>query len=394
MPLLRTVLARARGHLATETLEAYRRAGAVVYDLLGDLETTHPNPWTTSLSDQTYRVCVWNAFALQTLGDQMLDADERLEPSSAGFVPPQTYALVLKFYQGSAGWFAAAQQAQHNHRYRPQVELPASLPAWEGATRYPRIFLEALLEATQALRLHVEARWRDFEQQRPPTDKAHLLERLRQKRTRAQTKLDYTLRLLSPSGSSVHPSTVQHLRLAVSGYYRLGQLLAMPGLLGKNKESEAQDVSKVEIRERLLLPEPAPPPPERWRMTDPQARPRLEQDLAVQTALRDMWQADPDPQITQALFEQIREALERGFIAYALSPDGQPLGSHRSPPFAAVYVALKPLNLWGQRLETGQLFSFETYRPSRGGAFRRALVIYPEPGVSSQQTGNFDQGDG
>ncbi|MCX7784292.1 MAG: hypothetical protein N2318_11705 [Meiothermus sp.] len=390
MPLLRTAIARARGYLSTGALEAHRRAGAGVYALLDELEVTHPNPWTASFSSQTYRLCVWNAFALQTLGDQMLAADERLEPTSPGLVPPQTHALIRKFYQGSAQWWAAARQAQHDRCYRPEGELPAGLPAWEGATRYPRVFLEALLEAAQALRQHVEARWGDFEQHRPPKNQAHLLERLRQKRMRAETKLEYTLRLLSPAGSSVYPSTVQHLRLAVSGYFRLGQFLAMPALLSGNQEPKAQDVGKAEIRERLLLPEPAPSPPMPWRMTDPQARPQLERDLAAQAALRDMWQADPDPQTTQVLFEQIQEALERGFIAYALSPDGQPLGPHRSPPFAAVYVALKPLKLWGQRLQAGQLFSFEVYRPPRGGAFRRALVIYPEPEASGQQTGNFD----
>lgn len=392
MPLLRTAVARARGYLSIEALEKHRWAGAGAYALLGELEATHPSPWTCPPPGQIYRLCVWNAFALQTLGDQMLAADERLEPTSPGLVPPQTHALILKFYQGSAEWLAAASQAKQG-RY-PEGELPARLPAWEGATRYPRVFLDALLEATQALRLHVEACWGDFEQHPLPKDKAHLLERLRQKRTRAQTKLDYTLRLFSPSGSSVHPTTVQHLRLAINGYFRLGQFLAMPGLLSGYQRPEVQDVGKVEIRERLLLEEPAPPPPMPWRMIDPKARPRLEQDLVVRAALRDMWQADPDPQTTQVMFEQIQEALQRGFIAYALSPDGQPLGPHRSPPFAAVYVALMPLKLWGQRLQAGQLFSFETYRPSRGGTFRRALVIYPEPGASSQQTGNFDQGDG
>lgn len=388
MSLLRTVSARARGYLSTGALEVHRRIGAEVYALLGELEATHPKPWSASFSSQIYRLCIWNAFALQTLGDQMLAADERLEPATPGLVPPQTHALIRKFYQGSAEWLAAARQAEQG-RY-PEGELPAGLPAWEGVTRYPRVFLEALLEATQTLQQHVEARWADFEQHPFPRDKAHLLERLRQKRTRAQTKLDYTLRLLSPQGTSAPSAIVQHLRLAVSGYYRLGQFLAMPELLSGNPAPKAQDVGEVEIRERLLLPEPAPPPPEPWRMTDPQARPRLERDPAVQAVLRDMWQADPDPQTTQAMFEQIQEALQRGFIAYALSPDGQPLGPHRSPPFAAVYVALMPLKLWGQRLQAGQLFSFETYRPSRGGAFRRALVIYPEPGTSSQQTGNFD----
>ncbi|GIW37188.1 MAG: hypothetical protein KatS3mg073_1333 [Meiothermus sp.] len=376
MSFLRTVSARARGYLSTEALEAYRRAGAGVYALLGELEASHPNPWTAAFSSQIYLLCVWNAFALQTLGDQMLAADEHLEPTSPGLVPPQTHALIRKFYQGSAEWLASAREAEQG-RY-PEEELPASLPPWEGATRYPRVFLEALLEAAQALQQHVEARWGDFEQYPLPGDKAHLLERLRQKRRRAQTKLDYTLRLLSPQGTSVPSTVVQHLRLAVSSYFRLGQFLALPVLLDGNQGPDVQDTGKVEIRERLLLPEPVPPPPMPWRMTDPRARPRLEQDGAVQAALRDMRQADPDPQTTQAMFEQIQAALERGLIAYALSPNGQPLGPHRSPPFAAVYVALKPLKLWGQQLQAGQLFSFETYRLSRGGTFRRALVVYPE----------------
>lgn len=378
MSLLRKLAAISRGYVSLETLEAHRRAGAGVYQAWASLEHLHPDPWALLPQAQLYRLCVWNAFALQSLADAMLEADERLDPSSLGFVPPQTYALLVKFYQGSAEWLAVAQQTQHYPHYRPQGELPANLPAWEGATRYPRIFLEALLEAAEALRLHVEAVWADFVQHPVPQNQAPVLKRLRQKRAQAETKLAYARRLLGhASPPSVRQSVIQHIRLAVGGYFRLGQLLAMPSLLDEGKEPTTQDVSRVEIRERLLLPDLPAPSDDPWRMTDPQARPRLEQDLAAQVAIRDMWASDPDPKTTQALFEQLQEALERGLIACALSPEGQPLGPHRSPPFAAVYVALEPLKLWGQTLNAGQLFSFEIYRPSRGGAFRRQLVVYP-----------------
>lgn len=373
MSLLRRLAAISRGYVALETLEARRRAGAGVYRAWAHLEQQHPDPWALSPQAQLHRLCVWNAFTLQSLADAMLEADERLEPSFTDFVPPQTYELLLRFYQAAQRWLEWAQQ----NPCVPLAELPAGLPSWQGSRRYPRVFLEALLEAAEALRLHVEAVWAGCEQQLVPQNQAPLLKRLRQKRAKAENKLAYARRLLGhASPPSVGPLAVQHIRLAVGGYFRLGQLLAMPSLLDEGKESTTQEVSRVEVRERLLLPDLPAPSDDPWRMTDPQARPRLEQDLAAQAAIRDMWASDPDPKTTQALFEQLQEALQRNLIAYALSPEGRPLGPHRSPPFAAVYVALEPLKLWGQTLHTGELFSLEVYRPPRGGPFRRALVVF------------------
>jgi hypothetical protein len=64
------LLARLQGEVPADTLEAYRRA------------------------------CSWNAFLLQTLGDQFLDADYRANPASVGFVPPVTAEQVLASTSG------------------------------------------------------------------------------------------------------------------------------------------------------------------------------------------------------------------------------------------------------------------------------------------------------
>lgn len=362
--LLGVVIAKTRGYRSTLALEAYRRAGAVVYDLLEDLEQG-PHTAGTPRSRPVYRLCVWNAFALQTLGDRMLEADERLDPPTAGFVPPQTYDLVLKFYIQSAEWYEAAQEARSNPGFYPG-ELPAGLPNWAGATRYPRIFLEALLDATQSLRLHASAALADFERWASQPQ----IERLRQKLAQAETKTDYARRLLGKaSPQTVHQPVVQHIRLAVSGYFRLGQFLAMPDLM------EARRAPERLLPAKPIAGQPDSPRPDLWCMTDPQARPKLQGNLVALRAIEEMWASDPDPRTTLAYFEQIQEALAQGKIAYALTPGGGRMGHHRSTPFAAILVALEPIRLCGQPLEAGQLFSFEAFKSPRGGAFRRALVL-------------------
>src|SRR5262245_15442438 len=97
-PGLVTRLAAAmHGEVTAVTVEAYRRAGAVAYqDLLdaeqlrADLAAGGVSLWTMRRHQASQLLCAWNACALQTLGDQLVEADYRADPRTARYLPPVT----------------------------------------------------------------------------------------------------------------------------------------------------------------------------------------------------------------------------------------------------------------------------------------------------------------
>src|SRR6202011_1048810 len=97
-PGLMTRLAAAmRGEIAATTVEAYRRAGAAAYQdmldaeqLRADLAAYGGSQWIARSHQASQLLCAWNAFALQTLGDQLVEADYQADPRTAGFLPPVT----------------------------------------------------------------------------------------------------------------------------------------------------------------------------------------------------------------------------------------------------------------------------------------------------------------
>ena len=79
-PTLFTRLAAAmHGEIAATTIDAYRRAGAAAYqDLLDadqlrrELALAGGNIWTARRAQASQLLCAWNAFVLQSLGDQLV----------------------------------------------------------------------------------------------------------------------------------------------------------------------------------------------------------------------------------------------------------------------------------------------------------------------------------
>ncbi|MDX2005187.1 MAG: hypothetical protein SFU83_07905 [Meiothermus sp.] len=371
MPIRRMVAAL-KGETSDQELQAHRRAGAVIYDLL--YKSSQTSTWRQSPERAFERLCIWNAFALQLLGDKILEAEGRLDPLTSGYVSPQTHALVLELYLASSEWTQTAQLAQRDPDVRPGRRLPAALPDWKQARPYPRVFLEALLEAAAALQTQVLARLADFERLPNPTrgrpvrvytfpaNHAEMVQTLRRRLAQADLKHGHAARLLGPSAPpQVGQAVLKNLRLALSGYYQLGQWMAMPDLIELPKTPSTRPPSK--------------PLTDLWRYTDPEAVPQLRRDSAAKKALEDMWEADPEPQLTQAFHEQIEAAWSQGLLGRALKPSGKPYGHHRTAPFAPVLVALEDLDLCGRSLKEGQMVALEAYRVPRSGEFRRKLVV-------------------
>jgi len=94
-PGLMTRLAAAmHGEVSAATVEAYRRAGAAAYQDIMDAEQLRASLtasgtglWGASPAQASQLLCAWNAFALQTLGDELVEADYRADPRTTGFLP-------------------------------------------------------------------------------------------------------------------------------------------------------------------------------------------------------------------------------------------------------------------------------------------------------------------
>ena len=110
-----------KGEKNAEVLEAMRRAGGHVYVELGTAEeirkefsTRDGGLWNASVGVSSYLLSVWNAFALQTLAETLLDADYKNDPSTAGYVPEITFEQAWTWFSAVEPWLSQAQQAQAN----------------------------------------------------------------------------------------------------------------------------------------------------------------------------------------------------------------------------------------------------------------------------------------
>jgi hypothetical protein len=114
----------AQGAVSAEMLKAYRRAGNSVYDLVLPAEAQRLdykiqglNPWTVPPDLKAQLLCIWNAFAMQTSGNEFLEADYQFNPATVGYVPSTTAERILAFYAQVEGWLCRARQTQSNPSY-------------------------------------------------------------------------------------------------------------------------------------------------------------------------------------------------------------------------------------------------------------------------------------
>ena len=378
------VLAATQGEVSAELLEAYRRAGSAIHRQLDhaekrrlDLKLAGKSPWEAGRHEQLELLCTWNAFALQTLGDKMLDADYAEQPATAYFVPRVTFDQVQAYYGQVEGWLGRARAAEGNPQYGVDVSLPASLPSWSPVEPCPRPHLGGMLAALKAMRLHATAALHVFEGEGTPKERQADLARLRQLFGEAEAKTEYAERLYAPNATAeLHERVEEHAKNAVELYYRLGQLLSMPSLLGRNVEIGRPQGNMAKGR----LPLPTEPGFDPWVMTDPEHKANLQQDAQARRAIEEMWRFDPAPERTLALYGEIEAARARGDVAYATSARGQRIGHFFCTPYAPIYVARRTVVIGGQRLGTAQQFTLEaaTEGVRVGYAFKRGLV-----------TGNF-----
>ncbi|HEU0299895.1 MAG TPA: hypothetical protein VFR37_10580 [Longimicrobium sp.] len=368
-----------QGEMPATTLEAYRRASLPVFDLMDRVEsrrlecaTEGLNPWTVPPATRAAFLCSWNAFVLQTLGNDILDADYASEPATTGFVPPVTAHQVLAFYSQVEGWLNRGRQAIANPDYRLDVHVPAELPAWKEMEPYPTSHIRGVLLAMRSVADHAAAAMTFLPDQAPgePGQQAQL-NRIRQLYASAESKARYATALqgITP-GRALARRLAPYAQDAIELFYELGQLIADPTLATEQETAGRIDAAGA-VEAGVL---PGRPGFDIWCLTDPDARLVLENESEARGSLRRMWRKDPAPARTLAIQADIQAALDRGTVEYARSGRGR-MGHFNRCPWGPVYAVKRGVTLGGITLRRGQHFVYDVGLPGKAKRFRRDILV-------------------
>ncbi|GGK92160.1 hypothetical protein [Deinococcus radiotolerans] len=379
-----TVWTRLRAALSgeqnAETLYAYQRAGATVHDLLDaaerrrfDLTASGTSPFDMPAQVGVELACIWNAFALQTLGDRMLRADEQADPATVGFVPPVTFSQVQAYYQDVQRWLAHATRAAHDPQFQPAAPLPAPLPDWSPVEPCPRPHLDAMIAALSAMRLHAESVMNALEKSTPEAHRSRLAG-VRGLFAEAVSRAEYAERMYTPGASqALHEQVEEHAKKAVEGLYHAGQVLSYPALI-KARRAPDRTAAAAPRPAHVALPGESGFDP--WVMTDPVAAPTLRHDPRARQVITEMWALDPSPRDSVALWQDIQAAIDRGDVIYGRN-GGRLIGHYFCTPWASIYEAARPVMIGDTPVPKGKRFTIECAAEGVrvGYPFKREVVI-------------------
>lgn len=298
-----------RGEVSAAALEAYRRASSLVYELMDDVErrrhdygTAGTDAWSVPPAVRAERVCAWNAFVLQSLGDAIVDADFRESPATAGYVPHETAEQVFRFYGGVEGWLNLAHQARANPAFRLKVGVPAPLPGWHPVI--PRTHLRGLLVAMGSMESHASAAMASLTSPEPVHRawKGQLVI-IAQAHASAQTTARYADELCGAElPAEVHSRAEPHVKRAIERLHRVGQLAADPHRAGIDPVADETAQAKPPARLAPFTPSPARLPAaagKKHGQKTPQQKPG-----AGENSTRSAVEGDPDEPETIAHIDQ------------------------------------------------------------------------------------------
>jgi hypothetical protein len=330
--------------------------------------------WTARPDQASQLLCAWNAFALQTLGDELVEADYQADPRTVGFLPPVTAEQAAAFLGEVEHWSARARRAASDQTYdvAAEIAVPAALPEWARVEPCPRAHLTAMLAAARAMRGRAEAALDDLAKAEPPEGKAGAASRLKGMAAEADSVTSFGESLWSPQATGeVHEKVENSLRRGIAAYYRLGQLLAMPALLNR-PEIAATPVTGPP------LPLPGQAGFDPWCLTDPASRTRWRRDPAARQAIDTLWRYDPDPAATLAIQSQIDAAVADGSVVPGATIS-QAASHYYCCPWSSIYQVRRPVTIAGQRLRPMQQFTFDVSAEemAEGGQFTRRLLPGP-----------------
>jgi hypothetical protein len=390
------IVAGLHGEVSAEALKGYRRAGTAVYDLLDRVQRQREeqkvsgcSPWDADRGLQFQVAFAWNAFVLQTLGDELMEAAG--EASMVGFLPRVTAEQVKALYSQVEPWISRANQAASNPDYVPDVHLPAELPGWVEVEPCPRAHLVAMVAALKAIKDRAAVAVGAFREDRVPHVHARRYAIVQQRLAGADTAAEYALDLWADDlPQRLYEDVEKHIRAALEGYYLAGQMLAMPELVPSRRGERAmldptppRPADHRKQVERSMRIGPGRPGFNRWCLTDPDAARRLRQESGARTAVRHLWRYDPDPQETLMVQYTIEAALARGDI------ERTAMHYHRCP-WASVYLVKRPVWVGGKKLLQLQQFTFDVSAEGTddGRPFTREILV-----STFEPTGPVDDGD-
>ena len=370
--LLGRIRARLQGEIPADDLAAYRRAGAEVQQLMATLEQERAeakvqghDAWSVPTATQLARLFGWNAFALQTLADELVDADYETEPATVGYLPPVTAQQALAFYAQVPSWLRWAHQANANPAYEAETALPTGLPSWVEVEPCPRPHLAAMRSALSQMRRHTAAAMADLHLGIDDAERERAHGRIHEVLAEADAAASYADRLWAPDISlAVHEAVEDHAKRAVERFYVAGQLLAMPRL--------ALEPQPAPSRSGAPLPPPGMPGFDEWCLTDGPSRARWQADPTARTAIATLWANDPDPSATLTIQAQIDAAAAAGQIA-----DLPGVGHYYCCPWAPIWEVKQPVTIGGRTLQPLEQFTFDVSAEemAEGGQFVRRILV-------------------
>jgi hypothetical protein len=152
--LLRWLRSSLHGEVSTAELEARLRAGRAAYGLVEEADSLQGDDRGTQL----FRLCAWNAFALQAIADNLIEADAAADPGTAGYVPRSTLLYVAACVDEVPNWIKEARVCQNDPSVRPAGGLPARLPTWHHDEPTRPSELHGLRAAYEVLQARTEGR--------------------------------------------------------------------------------------------------------------------------------------------------------------------------------------------------------------------------------------------
>ncbi|HVH12512.1 MAG TPA: hypothetical protein VM759_05655 [Longimicrobium sp.] len=240
---LRRLLPRLRRESPVVDLDGYRRASGPVFELFERAEQHREScrtagvddPWAIPQAARTELVCAWNAFALQVLGNCLVDAARAADAKRR--LPRGTAEQALQFYQEVEGWMARAHLARANPGAAGTVPLPARLPRWSEDADRSTTHLAGLRHAMRSLGGHVAEELAVLASAAPGDEaKEAGLARIREAHAAAQARARHAEELFgSGSAAPAHAFAEGYVRDAIERFHLLGQAVADPFLAARTE---------------------------------------------------------------------------------------------------------------------------------------------------------------
>ena len=223
--MLRWLRSTLRGEVSTADLESRRRAGALAYSLAEEADEVTE----TDRGARLFKLCAWNAFALQTIADTLIDCDAQDDPATAGYVPRSTLLYATACIDQVPRWISCARVVRDDPEAQLAAPLPSSLPPWRYDESTTHGELHGLRSAYEALQPRVETGLQALTatQLIDPSRLGHMRRMLAEMRSAAE----YAEAIMRPTLGPVDRGEVRaRLLQALRSAFELGQVLAVPTL--------------------------------------------------------------------------------------------------------------------------------------------------------------------